>query len=120
MQEVFPFTLLQIIVGLSLAEQEGTAVTTRFLNWPSMLFLGRISMSLYLVHQPVIQYIAWIARPDQTWNEALPTPMPAWGAAIAIPVSLVLAVLLERYVETPARRCFTSQRRQTLSQHTPG
>lgn len=120
MQGVFPFTLLQIIVGLSLVERDGSSVTTRFLNWPPMLFLGRISMSLYLVHQPVIQYLAWIARPHQTWNRALPTPMPAWGTAIAIPVSLVLAVLLERYVETPARRYFKSRRHPTLSQQRPG
>jgi peptidoglycan/LPS O-acetylase OafA/YrhL len=110
MQGVFPFTLLQIIVGLSLAERDGTSITARFLNWRPMLFLGRISLSLYLVHQPVIQYVAWIARPNQTWNGSLPTPMPAWGNAVAIPVSLILAVLLERYVETPARRYFISRR----------
>jgi len=120
MQGVFPFTLLQIIVGLSLAERDGTCLTARFLNWPPMLFLGRISMSLYLVHQPVIQYVAWIARPEQTWNGALPTPMPVWGNAVAIPMSLLLAVLLERYVETPARRYLMRQRHPTPSLQPPG
>ena len=114
MQGVFPFTLLQIIVGLSLAERDGTSVTARILNWRPMLFLGRISMALYLVHMPVIQYVAWIARPNQSWNGSLPTPMPAWGTAVVISVSLVLAVLLERYVETPARRFLMSRRPAAL------
>ena len=111
MQGVFPFTLLQIIVGLSMAEQGAGSVTWRLLNWPPMLFLGKISLSLYLVHEPIIQYVAWIARPDQFWIKGLPTPMPAWGTAVVIPVSLVLAVLLEHYVESPARKYLGSRPR---------
>jgi peptidoglycan/LPS O-acetylase OafA/YrhL len=111
MQGMFPFTLLQIIVGLSMAERSGASMTMRLLNWPPMLFLGKISMSLYLVHEPIIQYVAWIAHPDKSWTKALPTPMPAWGIAIVIPVSLVFAVMLERYVESPVRKYLGSKQR---------
>ena len=113
MQGGFPFMMLQIIVGLSMVGRNGTSVTVRLLNWPPLLYLGKISMALYLVHEPIIQYVAWIARPDQSWIEALPTPMPVWGTAVVIPVSLVLAVLLERYVETPARNFLRSKQRRT-------
>ncbi len=68
-------------------------------------------MSLYLVHEPIIQYVAWIARPDQLWIKGLPTPMPAWGAVVVIPASFVLAFLLEHYVESPARKYLGSRPR---------
>ena len=113
MQGAFPFMLLQVIVGLSMTGPGGTSVTVRLLNWPPLLYLGKISMALYLVHEPIIQYVAWIARPDQSWIEALPTPMPVWGTAVVIPVSLVLAVFLERYVETPARNFLRSKPHRT-------
>ena len=72
-------------------------------------------MSLYLVHEPIIQYVAWIGRPDQLWIKGLPTPMPAWGTVVVIPASLVLAVLLERYVESPARKYLGSRPRANFA-----
>lgn len=101
MQGVFPYALLVIIVGLSVTGQEANPYTQRFLSWPVFLFLGRISLALYLIHEPVIQYVAWAARPDQAWSFDM--PMPVWGIAIVVPLSLVLATLLERVIETPVR-----------------
>jgi peptidoglycan/LPS O-acetylase OafA/YrhL len=101
MQGVFPYALLVIIVGLSITGQDANPYTQRLLSRPFFLFLGRISLSLYLVHEPIIQYVAWAARPDQAWSFNM--PMPPWGIAIVLPVSLVLATLLERTIETPAR-----------------
>jgi peptidoglycan/LPS O-acetylase OafA/YrhL len=98
-----------------MAEQGAVSVTGRLLNWPPMLFLGRISMSLYLVHEPIIQYVAWIAHPDQLWIKGLPTPMPAWGSVVVIPASFVLAVLLEHYVESPARKYLGSRPRANFT-----
>ena len=40
--------------------------------------------------------------------------MPAWGTAVVIPASLVLAVLLEHYVESPARKYLGSRPGQIL------
>jgi peptidoglycan/LPS O-acetylase OafA/YrhL len=101
MQGVFPYVILVVIVGLSISSREGNSHTQRLLSWPAFLFLGRISLALYLVHEPIIQYVAWAARPAQAWS--FNTPMPLWGIAIVLPVSLVLATLLERIIETPAR-----------------
>jgi peptidoglycan/LPS O-acetylase OafA/YrhL len=101
MQGVFPYVILAIIVGLSVTSREANPYTQRLLSWPAFLFLGRISLALYLIHEPLIQYVAWVARPDQAWSFNM--PMPPWGIAIVLPVSLVLATLLERTIETPAR-----------------
>ncbi len=38
-------------------------------------------------------------------------PMPVWGIAIVLPVSLVLAALLERTIETPARNFIKTRAR---------
>jgi peptidoglycan/LPS O-acetylase OafA/YrhL len=101
MQGVFPYVILVVIVGLSMTSREENSYTQRLLSWPVFLFLGRISLALYLVHEPIIQYVAWAARPNQAWSFNM--PMPLWGIAIVLPVSLVLATLLERSIETPAR-----------------
>jgi len=101
MQGVFPYVMLVIIVGLSVTSGEANPYTQRLLSRPVFLFLGRISLALYLVHEPIFQYVTWAARPDQAWSFNM--PMPLWGVAIVLPVSLVLATLLERTVETPAR-----------------
>jgi peptidoglycan/LPS O-acetylase OafA/YrhL len=101
MQGVFPYPLLVIIVGLSVVSGEARPYTQRLLSWPALLFLGRISLALYLVHEPIIQYVSWAARPEQAWGFNM--PMPLWGVAIVLPVSLVLAMLLERIIGAPAR-----------------
>ena len=101
MQGVFPYVILVVIVGLSMTSREENSYTQRLLNWPACLFLGRSSLALYLVHEPLIQYIAWIARPAQAWSFNM--PMPVWGIAVVLPVSIVLATLLERTIETPVR-----------------
>jgi len=101
MQGVFPYAILVIIVGLSVTSREASPYTLRLLSRPALLFLGRISLALYLVHEPIIQYVAWAARPDQAWSFNM--PMPPWGIVIVLPASLILATLLERTIETPAR-----------------
>ncbi len=101
MQGIFPYAILVVIVGLSMTSREAYPYTQRLLNRPAFIFLGRISLALYLIHEPVIQYVSWAGRPAQAWRSNM--PMPLWGIAIVLPVSLVLAMLLERTIETPAR-----------------
>ena len=78
--------------------------------------LGRISMCLYLVHLPLLQYFCLILdkiAPDLlTLTDYDPLlngkSMPWWGAFIMIPLSICGAFGLERYVESPCRRLLHS------------
>jgi peptidoglycan/LPS O-acetylase OafA/YrhL len=57
-------------------------------------WLGRISFSLYLTHDPIVVAV----------NTLLPIGMAWWTPVIAIPLALVVAVLFFRFVEAPAHR----------------
>lgn len=56
--------------------------------------LGRLSFSLYLVHEPITVSVAYL----------LPTSMPWLTPVIAIPIAVVVAGLFARLVELPAHR----------------
>jgi peptidoglycan/LPS O-acetylase OafA/YrhL len=94
MQGVFPYAFLVVIVGLSMTDREAIPYTQRLLNRPALLFLGRISLALYLIHEPIIQYVAWAARPAQAWSFSM--PMPIWGIIFDIDPIGRLAVLCSR------------------------
>ncbi|MFN9372732.1 MAG: acyltransferase family protein [Planctomycetaceae bacterium] len=66
---------------------------TRLLSSPPLVGLGLISYSLYLWHWPVIVYL-----------NLLPDHFGRWRSVAALVISLVLAVLSWRLVETPFRR----------------
>ena len=68
-------------------------------------FLGQYSMSLYLLHDPVIKYLIFQSQLDQE----SPVTLLAGGVT-----SLVLAVLITRILETPARQ-YCNYRRQLAS-----
>ena len=57
-------------------------------------WLGRVSFGLYLVHVPIIIAVANLLPPGE-W---------LWTAAIAIPLSLVVAELFTRFVDGPSHR----------------
>jgi peptidoglycan/LPS O-acetylase OafA/YrhL len=57
-------------------------------------WLGRISFSLYLVHEPVVVSTALL----------LDTTNPLWPLLLAVPAALVLAQVFNRFVELPAHR----------------
>lgn len=62
--------------------------TGRLLAW-----LGSISFSLYLVHFPIVVAFALLAGEGRWWL----------GALVSVPLSLVLAQLMTRWVEQPAQ-----------------
>lgn len=65
--------------------------SARLLNRDSLLFLGRISYGLYLVHYPVLQVT----------NAFTPK---AWSLLVVLPISVLLAWILNRWVEQPMIR----------------
>lgn len=61
----------------------------------TIAWLGRVSFSLYLVHEPIVVATSFVVGPDYS---------PWLAAAIAVPASLVIAELFYRLVEAPSHR----------------
>lgn len=66
----------------------------RLLERPAMLWLGRISFSLYLVHAPLIGTVGYLVGPERWWLTAL----------VALPLSVGVAYVFYRWIERPAHR----------------
>ncbi|MCY0905469.1 acyltransferase family protein [Arthrobacter sp. H14-L1] len=66
----------------------------RILERPAVLILGRISFSLYLIHEPVVLAVA----------QLLPHEMLAWTPVLAVPVSVAVAHLFFRLIEAPSHK----------------
>jgi len=65
----------------------------RVLTWRPVLYLGRMSYSLYLWHWPIDVLFRWTVGIDAPWQQFL-----------ALALSLGFAALSYRYVETPVRQ----------------
>lgn len=72
---------------------EKSTIVGRFLSWRPMVFVGLISYSVYLWHQPLIAYYRLASEFE---------PQPYVLAAVSL-LSIPLAWLSWRFVETPAR-----------------
>jgi peptidoglycan/LPS O-acetylase OafA/YrhL len=78
------------------AGRSGESHVGRLLSLPPMIFIGRISYSLYLWHWPVFVFLKL--------SEHFPAERsPTVTRILAVVVSLILATLSWRYVETPFR-----------------
>ena len=62
LQLTLPDTWVALVLALAL---DDASRTYRTLTTPAMLFFGRISMTLYLVHLPVMQYFTFFLRGAQ-------------------------------------------------------
>merc|ERR1712173_466849 len=62
---------------------------------------GRISYGVYLIHLPVHQYISYIAY-GQSAAESL--YIPIWCIPVMWIISVVLGILLNRFIEEPIRK----------------
>ena len=83
-----------IIVGLCL--DDDNSFTSRFFNTKVMQFLGRISMSLYLFHLPLIFYISgFVAYGQENLDkEEFRFVNPAWTIPIYFLLTLLFGTIL--------------------------
>ena len=95
---------LMILVGLCL--DSGKSSTSKFFKTKIMQFLGRISMSLYLIHDPLIYWLKMIifepVEWEHDWNSTY--EMPIWAIPIHVLISLIFGILLTLFLEEPARK----------------
>ena len=78
------------------AGRAGNSLVARLLSWRPLVFIGRISYSLYLWHWPVIVFMIMSGLTPSTHQ-------PSWLKFLAVVISVILATLSWRYVETPFR-----------------
>ena len=111
---------LMIIMIISLTLDGGKSRMSKICRHDKMQFLGRISMSLYLIHYPLIQYFCVILQcvapnllelTEYENKLMVGGTMPFWGIFIMVPISLLAAYVLERFIETPCRNFLRSNKR---------
>lgn len=87
---VFPVAGAALVIG---ADSVGPAA--RLLSMPALVYIGRISYSLYLWHWPVFVFLRHgLADPE----------LPPWVALSGILIAFLLAAMSYRFVENPARQ----------------
>jgi len=79
------------------AGRSGGSWVAQLLSCRPLVFIGRISYSLYLWHWPVIVFMIMSGLTPSTHQ-------PSWLKFLAVVASVILATLSWRYVETPFRR----------------
>jgi peptidoglycan/LPS O-acetylase OafA/YrhL len=82
-----------ILIGLGLS---GATMASRALSWGPVVFIGRISYSLYLWHWPIFVFMRMSERFPEGHHQ-IAVKLLAIGASVAI------ATLSWKYVETPFR-----------------
>jgi peptidoglycan/LPS O-acetylase OafA/YrhL len=82
-----------LLIGLGLS---GTSIVARGLSWGPVVFIGRISYSLYLWHWPIFIFLRL--------SEHVPGDRHVWATKLgAIAATVAISTLSWRYVETPFR-----------------
>lgn len=126
LQAIVPFIQLELIV--SLIKEPSQSWAGRLLRTPLVTWLGKISLSLYLVHYPVIFYFLWYLNGYLPWPASLDCSnlpamsteavqclqegmhfmeartLPLWGIPVVISLSLLCGWMMFVYVEEPCRK----------------
>jgi peptidoglycan/LPS O-acetylase OafA/YrhL len=119
LQAIAPFAQLTVVVALT--RDDVGSRSAKLLRHPLLQFLGQISMTIYLVHWPLIFYlcavlnggaaISWPtcsgdddACAHETKHFTRLRTLPAWGIPVVIGAALLLAVALFYGVEEPCRK----------------
>ena len=86
-------------VALILFCGEKSGLIKALISNSPMVYLGKISYSLYLVHWPIVVFIMFLTQPD-----AVQVSLPLIWVAAALGMTVVGALLLFYCVEEPLRR----------------
>lgn len=102
---------IMIIMITSLALDGGKSRTAKICRHALPQFLGKISMSLYLIHFPIIKYFCSFNTNIDNWPNFDHEQQPSWGIFIVVPISLLAAYILERFIEVPCQRFLRTKKK---------
>ena len=97
----------QLIIIIGLCMDDGHSLTAKFLRTKIMQFLGRISLSLYLIHWSLMGYITLAINGKQHYDsenkmmEDGEIFLPTWSPLILIIISPIIAFIITKYFEEP-------------------
>jgi peptidoglycan/LPS O-acetylase OafA/YrhL len=91
-----------LIIGPNSGSDNGVE---KFLARPTMVYIGKISYSLYLWHWPVYSFIDYVCYQASEWQR-----MP-----LKVAVSFGMAIACHNLIENPARKHFNSPERRRLT-----
>ena len=111
---------MAVPIIVSLALDNGRSNFAKLCQLPFSLWMGKVSMSVYLIQDCIIRYFTAIVNvfaPDQVHLTDY-TPlymnkgsMPWWGIFIVVPSALLFGSIIEKYVEEPCRKKLRAQKR---------
>jgi peptidoglycan/LPS O-acetylase OafA/YrhL len=122
---------------VAMTRDGGRSRTARVLNTRAMQWLGRHSMAIYLIHEPLLYYwnALWntvilgnttsiFVNADTGLTEAVAAKYlsmaqhkaagnlaPEWTVAVIVPCALLLGWLLSRGIDEPCSKCLRKQRK---------
>lgn len=88
------FITLAVVIGTSLVILCPGIFLNRFLSFPIILFFGRISFPLYLVHWPLLSF----------YNNIKPAYLPIIDKLVLLTISILFAFLICELIEKPIQR----------------
>jgi peptidoglycan/LPS O-acetylase OafA/YrhL len=115
---------IQLDLIVSLYKSGSRSACSKWLRHSVVQYLGRISMSLYLVHWPIIFYLCWLKHgstlvwpssscfrtPDEDRTQQCADSvsvfwrsraMPTWGIPVVAVLSVLLASVLHFWIDLP-------------------
>ena len=122
LQAIVPYAQLTVVVGLT-RDCSVTNTVYNFLVHPVNLWLGKISMTIYLLHYVFIMYVCWIVYGHSlTWCDAMDKDadcddfndarvMPTWGIPAVIVTTLITSPIIYSYFEEPMRKFMQVQKK---------
>ena len=97
-QYVVAWWAMEFIISLTFEDE---SVVSKVLSSKLAVYLGRISYGVYLIHLPVHQYISYIAYGESAAESLY---IPIWCLPVMWSISIILGILLNRFIEEPLRK----------------
>merc|ERR550532_3166410 len=97
-QYVVAWWAMEFIISLTFEDE---SFASKLLSSKLAVYLGRISYGVYLIHMPVHQYISYIAYGESAAESLY---IPIWCIPVMWSISIILGILLNRFIEEPLRK----------------